>query len=123
MSASPEMITAERCEFYAIALYLQDSIPKSGLSIVSESHHDPNVAPDEVLQLPSRLGEAVIFDVRLTHTGQLPDAVETGPDGLTGAMKGGNWQGGPEDRHQPCASGSDAGRIRRHQHGQPHRDG
>lgn len=88
-----DYFNAEECEVYKIALYLQDSTPTSGLSIVPGSHHDATVAPTEVLQLPSRLGDAVVFDVRLTHTGQLPDTFESGLKVLAKTLKRSNRQG------------------------------
>lgn len=69
---------ADDCQVYKIALYLQDSTPQSGLTIEPRSHRTPRIRGGEAIQIPTRMGDAVIFDVRLSHTGQLPDKVERG---------------------------------------------
>ena len=39
--------------------------------------------------MQSRIGDIVVFDVRITHTGQLPDPVEKGLKGLSRALNSG----------------------------------
>jgi hypothetical protein len=71
------------CRVYKIALYLQDSTARSGLTVVPRSHRDRQVSTAGAIHLDSRAGDAIVFDVRLTHAGQLPDAVERGIMGLS----------------------------------------
>lgn len=70
---------ADDCRVYKIALYLQDHPEEGdGLTIRRASHRTPDVRYGEEIKLRSRAGDAVIFDVRLNHTGQLPNAIENG---------------------------------------------
>ena len=47
--------------------------------------------------MQSRIGDIVVFDVRITHTGQLPDPVEKGLMGLSLALNRGQ-----RDREDPA---------------------
>jgi hypothetical protein len=71
-----DYFTADDCQVYKIAVYLQDATPLSGLTIEPRSHRTARIRGGDTLQLPTRVGDAVIFDVRLSHSGQLPDKVE-----------------------------------------------
>jgi hypothetical protein len=55
-----------------VAMYLQDE-PEQGLWVVPGSQHDPVVRPSGTA-VPSRAGDAIVFDVRLTHRGMAPPA-------------------------------------------------
>lgn len=81
---------ADDCEVYKIALYLQDSTSLSGLTIEPRSHRSARIGGGEKLQVPTKLGDAVIFDVRLTHTGQLPDKIERGLQAIAALINGGH---------------------------------
>ncbi len=73
-----DYFAADDCQVYKIAVYLQDATPLSGLTIEPRSHRTARIRGGDTLQLPTRIGDAVIFDVRLSHSGQLPDTVERG---------------------------------------------
>jgi ectoine hydroxylase-related dioxygenase (phytanoyl-CoA dioxygenase family) len=64
------------CRVYKIALYLQDSDHRSALRVRSGSHQSASILDGRELQIDTRVGDLVIFDVRLSHTGQRPDPVE-----------------------------------------------
>ena len=59
-------------QVYRVALYLQDHLKNSaGLSVVPGSHkRSPNENSGEPITLNTNLGDIIIFDPRLTHSGQ-----------------------------------------------------
>ena len=59
-------------QVYRVALYFQDHIKNSaGLSVVPGSHkRDPKDNSGEPITLNTNLGDIIIFDPRLTHSGQ-----------------------------------------------------
>jgi hypothetical protein len=59
------------CQVYKVAIYLQDHVVNTaGLSVRKGSHRfaDLNEGPETYLK--TRAGDVVVFDVRLTHSGQ-----------------------------------------------------
>jgi hypothetical protein len=61
----------EDCRVYKIAIYLQDHINNlSGLKIRRKSHKIASNEIGEEVYLKTQLGDVIIFDVRLTHSGQ-----------------------------------------------------
>ena len=62
----------EDVKVYKIVLYLQDHVKNSaGLSVIKGSHkRDPHSREGENLTLKTKAGDIIIFDVRLTHSGQ-----------------------------------------------------
>jgi hypothetical protein len=59
------------CRVYKIALYLQDHFDNlGGLTVRKGSHHFPSIDEGEEVYLKTRVGDIIVFDVRLTHTGQ-----------------------------------------------------
>lgn len=61
----------EDCCVYKVAIYLQDHINNNaGLTVRKGSHKFPEVHKGEEVYLKTKAGDVVIFDVRLTHTGQ-----------------------------------------------------
>lgn len=85
-----DYFAADDCEVFKIALYLQDSTPTSALKIEPGSHRSSRVTGGEKVQLPTRAGDAVIFDVRLSHAGQLPDPVERVLQAAVALINGGH---------------------------------
>ena len=71
-------------QVYKVGLYLQDCTENGGLSVrkgshkqLHDIHHDSlltsNRCDDDQVYIPSRVGDAVIFDVRITHKGWYPE--------------------------------------------------
>ena len=61
----------EDCKVYKVAVYLQDhNHNKAGLTVRKGSHKLPDINQGEEVYLKTQAGDVVIFDVRLTHTGQ-----------------------------------------------------
>ncbi len=59
------------CCVYKVAIYLQDHVHnRSGLTVKKGSHRVSSLDCGEEVYLKTRAGDVVIFDVRLTHTGQ-----------------------------------------------------
>jgi hypothetical protein len=59
------------CKVYKVALYLQDHYHnKGGLTVRKGSHKLSKINQGEEVYLKTKAGDIVIFDVRLTHTGQ-----------------------------------------------------
>jgi hypothetical protein len=59
------------CRVYKVALYLQDHFYNlGGLTVRKGSHHFPSIDEGEEVYLKTRVGDIIVFDVRLTHTGQ-----------------------------------------------------
>jgi hypothetical protein len=52
-----------------VALYLQDHLDGSGLTVRVSSHRTPALDHGAALSLPLHAGDVVLFDVRLTHRG------------------------------------------------------
>jgi len=99
---------AVECRVFKIGIYLQDSEARSALLIRQGSHHDPGLCGGGKVALDTRRGDVVVFDVRITHAGQLPDRVEKAlkainflltrgsrlheDSRLAGALKSGYWK-------------------------------
>ncbi|MBV9045079.1 MAG: phytanoyl-CoA dioxygenase family protein [Alphaproteobacteria bacterium] len=67
---------ASNCRVYKLALYLEDHVD-TGLSVQPATHHDAAIDRNALgLPLASKAGDAILFDVRLTHGGQRRDVVE-----------------------------------------------
>lgn len=61
----------EDCRVYKVAIYLQDHDRNlGGLSVRKGSHWLSGLSQGEEVYLPTKAGDAIVFDVRLTHTGQ-----------------------------------------------------
>ncbi len=60
------------CQVLKVAVYLQDHLDGSGLLVRRGSHKMALNADAEAVVLPIRAGDAVLFDVRLTHRGATP---------------------------------------------------
>jgi hypothetical protein len=53
-----------------IGLYLEDHRERGGLMVRPATHHTPSLTQGTARHLETRAGDAIIFDVRLTHSGQ-----------------------------------------------------
>ncbi|MEA5509368.1 phytanoyl-CoA dioxygenase family protein [Crocosphaera sp. UHCC 0190] len=61
----------EACKVYKVAIYLQDhDNNKGGLTVRKGSHELPKIDDGEEFYIPTKAGDIIVFDVRLTHTGQ-----------------------------------------------------
>lgn len=59
------------CRVYKVALYLQDHVNNlGGLTVRKNSHRLASINDGQETYLKTRVGDIIIFDVRLTHTGQ-----------------------------------------------------
>jgi hypothetical protein len=74
---SEDCFVAPDCRVYKIGLYLQDHVDRHGLSVRPGSHRTRTVKAGPPVYIPTRSGDAVVFDVRLSHCGQVPDIFET----------------------------------------------
>lgn len=90
-------MTSPECRVYKVAIYLQDTGPRDGFTARLGSHRQTDLGVGEALTARSRIGDIVVFDVRITHTGQLPDLVEKGIKGLSRVLNKGQ-------RHKQDAS-------------------
>ena len=60
------------CRVYKMAIYLQDHFYNlGGLRVRRNSHRLAGVDQGEELYLKTKVGDAIVFDVRLTHSGQI----------------------------------------------------
>lgn len=64
------------CNVLKMAFYLQDHEQGDGLSVRKGSQGKRNFTEGEVEVLRTAPGDAVIFDVRLTHRGRVPDGLD-----------------------------------------------
>lgn len=92
----PYMTSAD-CRVYKVAIYLQDTCRRDGFTARLGSHRETDFSVGEAISAQSRTGDIVVFDVRITHTGQLPDPVEKGLRGLSLALNRGQ-----RDREDPA---------------------
>jgi hypothetical protein len=61
----------EDCQVYKVAIYLQDHTNNlAGLKVKPGSHKIASTEVGEEIYLKTRVGDIIIFDVRLTHSGQ-----------------------------------------------------
>ncbi|MEL4897553.1 phytanoyl-CoA dioxygenase family protein [Crocosphaera sp. Alani8] len=59
------------CRVYKVAIYLQNhDNNRGGLTVRKGSHRFPELNKGEEVYLKTKPGDIVVFDVRLTHTGQ-----------------------------------------------------
>jgi hypothetical protein len=71
-----DYFSAEDCRVYKIAFYLQDHLDHGGLTARPGSHREPSVETGPAVHLATRAGDAIVFDVRVSHIGQIPDVFE-----------------------------------------------
>jgi hypothetical protein len=82
-------MTSSDCRVFKVAIYLQDTGRHDGFTARLGSHHETDLSVGKEINARSRIGDIVVFDVRITHAGQLPDPVEKGLMGLSLALKRG----------------------------------
>ncbi len=82
-------MTSDECRVFKVAIYLQDTGRRDGFTARLGSHRATDLNVGEEAAVRSRTGDIVVFDVRITHTGQLPDPVEKGIKALGLALKRG----------------------------------
>jgi hypothetical protein len=92
----PYMTSAD-CRVFKVAIYLQDTGRRDGFTARLGSHRETDLSTGKEINVQSRTGDIVVFDVRITHTGQLPDPVEKGLKGLSLAVNRGH-----SDREDPA---------------------
>lgn len=90
-----DYFAADDCRVFKAAVYLQDATTSDGLTVALGSHRHVG-HKGNVVWVPSKAGDVVLFDVRISHTGQLPDTIEN-------AIKAASRIGGQrKDRHDPA---------------------
>ncbi len=57
------------CKILKVAFYLQDHPDGSGLRVRPGTHHERDLAVGDEVCVPTRAGDAVMFDLRITHRG------------------------------------------------------
>jgi len=82
-------MTSPDCRVFKIAIYLQDTTPRDSFTALLGSHRVADFSAGIERTVQSRIGDIVMFDVRITHTGQLPDPIEKGLKGLNLAINRG----------------------------------
>ena len=82
-------MTSTDCRVFKVAIYLQDTGQRDGFTARLGSHHETDLSIGKEINVQSRTGDIVVFDVRITHTGQLPDPVEKGLKGFSLAVNRG----------------------------------
>jgi hypothetical protein len=69
--------TSPDFRLYRAGIYLQDHVHnRQGLHVRVGSHRTPSLSAGDLRYLPTRAGDVVFFDIRLTHGGDLPDPLE-----------------------------------------------
>lgn len=81
-------MTDQACRVFKMAIYLQDTGDRDGLTVVPHAHVQTKYDTKDSVHLRTRVGDVVIFDVRLPHTGQLPNWIEKGIKAVNVAVKG-----------------------------------
>jgi len=89
-------MTSPDCRVFKVAIYLQDTGPRDGFTARLGSHRYANLNTGDRTNVRSKVGDIVIFDVRITHTGQLPDLVENGLKAVSRTLNHGK-----RDREDP----------------------
>lgn len=90
---SKPCIGADECRVYKIGIYLQDhSQNGTGLKVRRGSHKVGNLTEGDLVTINSGVGDIIIFDVRISHCGDLPDGVETVLQKVSRILKGRNPQ-------------------------------
>ena len=82
-------MTSSDCRVLKVAIYLQDTGLRDGFTARLGSHRETDLSVGTEINVQSRIGDIVVFDVRITHTGQLPDPIEKGLMGLSLAIRRG----------------------------------
>jgi len=77
------------CRVYKMAVYLQDHDDGRGLTVRPGSHRGKALGEGEGVSLKTKAGDAVIFDVRLSHRGRLPEGLDKGLHLVSQAIKRG----------------------------------
>lgn len=75
-------MTSPECRVFKVAIYLQDTGRRDSFTARIGSHRHTDLSTGERLSVESRIGDIVVFDVRISHTGQLPDSFEKGLKGF-----------------------------------------
>jgi phytanoyl-CoA dioxygenase PhyH len=73
---SGDYFAAPDCRVYKMAVYLQPHRDGRGLWVRPGSHWTPDKESGEAVHLDTEAGDAIVFDVRLTHSGAFGGRVE-----------------------------------------------
>jgi hypothetical protein len=76
-------MTSDDCRVYKVAVYLQDTAPGDSFTARLGSHRETDLTVGPEVDVLSRTGDIVVFDVRITHVGQLPNPIEKGLVGVS----------------------------------------
>jgi hypothetical protein len=84
-----DAMSADDCLVYKVALYLQDHLDGSGLTVRPGTTHQPDLAVGDAEAVTVRAGDMILFDVRITHRGTEPTKVDSAINKLQGRL---NWR-------------------------------
>lgn len=90
-------MTSDECRVYKVGVYLQDTAPGDSLTARLGSHRETDMCVGPEVDVLSRAGDIVVFDVRITHAGQRPDPFEKGLARLSWILNRGR-----RDRQDPA---------------------
>ena len=71
-----DAMSSDDCRVYKVALYLQDHVDGSGLTVRPGTTHQPDLAAGDEAAVAVHAGDMVLFDVRITHRGAVPTKVD-----------------------------------------------
>ena len=71
-----DYIAADDCTVYKVATYLQNTNVGDGLTVRIGSHRSKSLTEGKEVKLNLDRGDIVIFDVRISHVGRIPNTVE-----------------------------------------------
>lgn len=83
-------MTSDDCRVYKVAIYLQDATPGDSFTARLGSHRETDLCVGPQVDVLSRAGDIVVFDVRITHVGQLPNLFEKGLVGVSRVLNRGS---------------------------------
>jgi hypothetical protein len=79
-------IGRDDCRVVKVAIYFQDHSEQGGLTVRAGSHKFTDLDTGVAQELHTRLGDIVIFDVRVTHRGLLPSVSDAAMSRLCDLM-------------------------------------
>lgn len=82
-----DAMSADDCLVYKVALYLQDHLDGSGLTVRPGTTHQPDLAAGNEVAVPVHAGDMILFDVRITHRGTMPTKVDSAINKLQDTLK------------------------------------
>ena len=82
-----DAMAADDCLVYKVALYLQDHVDGTGLTVRSGSTRVADLNAGDERSVAVRAGDMILFDVRITHRGSQPTKVDLAINRLGESLK------------------------------------